>query len=146
MSDDIRVRAARLAVRLRTWGHRHEASLMEDLAEEVGALRATIEDRDDALLRAGGDNLRLGRIVERVQELADTYGYTPNMTSAHHEIADQITRAIYGAPDPRRVETAEELDAVPTGQRNMWGSFSDDCECIHCKPMDSESWHGKASS
>lgn len=51
--------------------------------------------------------------IERVKALADTYGYTPNMTSVHHEIADQITRAIDGAPDPRRVETAEELDALP---------------------------------
>lgn len=49
-------------------------------------------------------------------------------------------------PSPRRVETAEEPDAAPTGQRNMWDSFCDDCECIHCKPMDWEPWHGKASS
>lgn len=34
--------------------------------------------------------------IERVKALADTYGYTPNMTSVHHEIADQITRAIEG--------------------------------------------------
>lgn len=119
---------------------------IDELRAENAALRAAIEARDDALMRAGRDNLRLGRIVERVQELADTYGYTPNGTSAHHEIADQITRAIDGAPDPRRVETAEEPDAAPTGQRNMWDSFCDDCECIHCKPMDWEPWHGKASS
>lgn len=39
---------------------------------------------------------RLRATVEQVQELADTYGYTPNGTSVHHEIADQITRAIEG--------------------------------------------------
>lgn len=49
-------------------------------------------------------------------------------------------------PSPRRVETAEDPDAAPTGQRNMWDGFCDDCECIHCKPMDSEPWHGKESS
>lgn len=84
-----------------------------ELLDEIERLRAVIEDRDDALMQAGRDNLDRGQVIARVKALADTYGYTPNMTSAHHEIADQITRAIDGAPDPRRVETAEELDALP---------------------------------
>ena len=52
------------------------------LAVEPGPLQAVIAIR---------------ATVEQVQELADTYGYTPNMTSVHHEIADQITCAIEGA-------------------------------------------------
>ncbi|MGC5028168.1 hypothetical protein ACLQ3K_25765 [Tsukamurella sp. DT100] len=126
MSDDLILRAKRTAVGLRTWDHPNEANLMEDLADEIRDLREQLEMREGLLLRAGRDNLRLHSIVEKVRR--------------------GVEDALDGAPDPRRVETAEDLDAAPTGQRNMWDGFCDDCECIHCKPMDSEPWHGKASS
>ena len=51
--------------------------------------QGAIDRRDAALAEANAT-------IERVRALADTYGFTPNMTSAHHEIADQITCAIEG--------------------------------------------------
>lgn len=79
---------------------------IDELRAENAALRATIEARDDALMRAGRDNLRLGRIVEHVRSVAQ--GLDASCT-------EEVLAAIDGAPDPRRVETAEELDALPVG-------------------------------
>lgn len=56
----------------------------------------TVTDLYDRIDELRDENTELRATIERVQALADTYGYTPNMTSVHHEIADQITRAIEG--------------------------------------------------
>ena len=68
----------------------------------AGAIRMATdrtEERDAALALLDRERAALAEAnatIERIRALADTYGYTPNMTSAHHEIADQITRAIEG--------------------------------------------------
>lgn len=111
---------------------------IDELRAENATLRATIEARDDALMRAGRDNLRLGRIVEAcrpvaewaktatvdidyAQGLARTFEQlvtdaTGDIRDGHAVVASEAQRALAlldGAPDPRRVESAEELDALP---------------------------------
>ncbi|MEC4616273.1 hypothetical protein [Tsukamurella tyrosinosolvens] len=81
-------------------------SVASKARRENAALRETIEARDDALMRAGRDNLRLGSTIDHVRFVAQ--GLDASCT-------DEVLAALTGAPDPRRVETAEELDALPVG-------------------------------
>jgi hypothetical protein len=74
---------------------------------ENAELRATIEARDEALMRAGRDNLRLHAAFRRVDELARDLKATTHDTVAPHWVGKLITNALDGEGESRRVETAE---------------------------------------
>lgn len=83
-----------------------------ELCDEIAELRATIEARDEELMRAGRDNLRLGRAVQNVRDTAERMASVDACWHTDY-IRDFMLGCVDGAPDPRRVETAEELDALP---------------------------------
>ena len=100
---------------------RDDLDYCERTTAALAEANATIEARDDALMRAGRDNLRLHRIVEQVRAL-----HVPNDGACDDgccTVCDECDRswpcdtkrAVDGAPDPRRIETAAELDALPVG-------------------------------
>lgn len=107
-----------------------------ELLDELERLRTELKDRRRTELEtqvlglshdlegAQAERDHYLAIIERVQELCDRAESGPNGIWLY---TPAVRRAL-------------------TGQQNMWDGFTDDCECIHCKPMDSEPWHGKASS
>lgn len=82
------------------------ADELEAAERREAEANATIEARDEALMRAGRDNVRLYSTIDHIRFIAQ--GLDASCT-------EEVLAALEGAPDPRRVETVEELDALPVG-------------------------------
>lgn len=126
-------------------------SMIEDakaeLQREIAALRAALADREEALLRAGRSNLQLGRIIEQVREhvaeaerIVEHFAQESGVAMPRTVRIDDLLTALDGAPDPRRITTAEELDALPIRsvviepRGHVWIRHSDKwhCSCDGC--------------
>lgn len=88
----------------RTTERDHAYTVIEMRDTTVAELRATIGARDEALMRAGRDNLR--------DYILREYGA---MASAVVGVDDLLATLDAVPASPRRAETTAELDALPVG-------------------------------